>query len=313
MASSMGLRWESDRNEIVRTINLYRAFLYNKFPQFALFDDAFACVEICKFPTQCGDPCDCSDDSFWGASLPPHFAGVTAAWRYHTPVRLHSRWQEAHTGMVNQKNTACGVFPWEPNSVTFRPLKTASVLSLYARSKEDDGKTVYMSVRDENGSQQRLSLRLDGDGVVHTPITVKNIDSVVLPERDGEVTLSQEDGYELSIYAPHETTPSYSRIKIDLDDSCDCNGGTLLIKGARKFAPIGFDTDIVEVGDPIILDLAATYFRYWKSKEADEKNAADRALADMLGNLDGNLQRNRGNMRQDFAWRPKINRRNQLR
>ena len=314
MAKPLGLSYPQDREEIVEAINLFRNLLYNKYPNFHLFDNAHACLKLCKIPLSCVDVCDCESDFFWGATIPPNFASVTAAWRYNKPVNTYSRWQEVHRGIFSENSVACGVYPTDITSCTFRQQTKTSVLSFYAESEADNGKVVVLSVEDENGSLKKLTLELVGNGVVKTPIRVRKILSVVLPSgRAGDVTISQEDDYELSIYSPQESTPIYETIKVVVPEQCKCDGGSIFIKGAKKFHEVFYDSDIVEVGDKILLDLAATYIRYRKSKDRDEMILSDRALADLYINIDGAIQRHRGNQKRDTIRFSPINRKNNLR
>lgn len=308
MAKSLGLRFPDDRAEVIENVNLLRNLIYNKYPQFPLFDNAFVCLPLCKIPIDCTKDI-CGNNFYWGATLPPNIASITAAWHNKAPLRLHSRWQEVNNGLVTEHGLECAVYPVDEQTVTFRRQKATTKMLLYAHDRNDEGKTVYMDVYDENNEQKRLELKLKGDGVVETPIPVKHIVSIVLPfGREGSVTLSQEDGYELSRYAPQEHVPLYTLIKVNVPITCECEGQSILIKGAKKYYDVYYDTDIVEISDPILLEKGAVHLRYRNSKERDEQILADRSLADLYVNLDGVIARHKGRARQSVLRFAPINR-----
>jgi hypothetical protein len=187
-------------------------------------------------------------------------------------------------------------------------------LKVSSSSPKDAGKIVFVSVKKHDGSSQKIEFKIIEDEWAHTHIETEFIENVILPSNlTGLVTLAQGEGRVLSVYKPTERVPSYGRLKI-LNLGCGCpTQKSLWIKATRKYQDVYFDTDIVEVGDRIILDIAGTYFRYWKSKDGNERNIADRALADLYMNLDGIMKRYRGRQLQDgMKYSPKINNRSNL-
>lgn len=170
------------------------------------------------------------------------------------------------------------------------------ILKMFTEDHDDDGKKAYLTVIDAEKKTRKIEMELSYDKWVVTPVEVLSIVSVSLPQLCGIVTLAQQCGRELSLYSPEDRTPAYRRVKVA--GTCECKG-RILIQGTRRFVKLWFDTDIVEVGDMLMLEYAGTYFKYWKSKDRDEKATATDALSAMFANLDGIVARHRGRMTQD--------------
>lgn len=298
ISHSLGLTWHNDRKEIVRVLNLYRNMLYNRYQQFKLFDSVFHCICLQCFD----DPCSKCPGKYCGITLPSDMAGVVSAWKMNEPIRTHSRWREMHTGRVDTGSwegelklyDTGQTFPTE-REITDGPVK----LKMFTEDHMDHGKEAFITIIDTENVKQKVKMKLEWDSWVTTPKGAKSIVEVSLPQLCGVVTLAQECGRELSLYTPEDRTPAYRRYK--MTGNCACEG-RILVQGTRLFRKVWFDTDIVEVSDMMILDLAGTYFRYWKSKDRAEREIAATTLNDIFTNLDGLLERHRGESVKDGAF-----------
>lgn len=285
MAPWLGYEWGQNRCEVVKGINRYREHLYNDYDRTRLFDDVFHCFVPQSFPLECVvGPKEC-EKCYLGATLPPDMQGVVKAWNYNAPMRIRSRWRESFTGRVLCHSEMSLVllpqtFPTE------RAFRAASPLRMYAEHCGDAGKTVFMEARLRN-STAMLSFTLKPGQWVESPKFVYEIISVTLPEGlKGPVTLATQDGYELSVYAPWERVPSYQRVKFL--QPCPHN---IFIQGTRRFVPVWFDSDIVEVGSANIMEFYAQYIRHNKSRDAKDRETAIAALAQAKLELNGLIAR----------------------
>lgn len=203
-------------------------------------------------------------------------------------MTLRSRWRESFTGRIPCGNTlSLSLMP--QRYPTEREMKAPARLRFYAEHPDDCGKTVFMEARMRN-KVQRLSFELSSDAWVQSVDPVHDIHNVVLPaDLRGPVTIATEDNYELSTYAPWERVPSYARVKIN--SACPAN---IFIQGTRAYTPVYFDPDIVEVGDPNILEFMAQYIRFNKAKDRKDQETSALALAQANKELDGLISRYTG-------------------
>lgn len=284
MAPILGLDWEQRRAEVVKGINRYREHLYNTYHRRKLFDAAFHCFVPQSFPNDCTGSSKCTG-CFSGVTLPPEISGVVAAWQCGASLRLRSRWREAFTGKY-QCSSEMGLVMLPQNFPTERHLKSPARLRFFAENHNDHGKTVFMEARMRSG-EKRLRFDLKVDEWVQTEDPVHEVFSVSLPDGlTGAVTLATEDNYELSVYAPWERAPSYQRVKFLTP--CQHN---VLIQGTRRFTPVWFDPDIVEVGSTTVMEFYAQYLRYSRSKDVKDRQTGADALAQAEDQLNGLMAR----------------------
>lgn len=304
LAAAKGLRWPEDRPEVVSYLNKYRNLLFNSYEDFKLFDNAFHCICISEFRERCATG-SCTDPAtYQGFTLPADVAAVEAVWASGESMKIRSRWREAMmgVGLVGPRVDVLEMaeqFPIErdPNSIC--------ALKVWAERDEDAGKHVVLEVIDGDWKVKKLDFELVAGGWATVEERVREVRSVSLPlGRVGSVTLAQQDGYELSIYAPDETVPSYRRFKI----ASVCPAGAVKIQGTRRFRPVYFDSDIVEVGDQLVIESAARFFKYGENTtEAAELKTANYHKGEMTGYLSGLIARHRGHAVQDgtpFRGRP---------
>lgn len=310
LAKANGLRWPEDRVRVVELANKYRNLLYNLYEEVKLFDEVSQCICLSDFR----EPCvrDCDPVHWKGFTLPYDVASVESAWESGNVLTQRSRWRESLVGRHNP-GAFMEMFEVPGQFATERDLREVTRLKVYADSVEDNGLTVEVKVVDADWEHQTLAFSLQGDGWVTVDNYVREIISVVLPgHRDGGIRLAQEDGYELSRYTPNEPTPAYRRYKV----AAHCNSEAVLIQGTRRMVPVYFDSDIVEVGDQLVMEAAARYFKYGENT-TDQKDIkrAEYDLAKMKESLSGLLARNRGRSKQDgtpYQGRPLPRRRKQL-
>lgn len=284
MAPFLGLDWTQRRADVVKGINRFREHIYNAYHRRKLFDAAYHCFVPQDFPNECLGATRCSG-CYKGATLPPEMSGVVAAWQCGAPLRLRSRWREAFTGKIHCYSEM-GLAMLPQNFCTERELRSPARLRFYAENYNDQGKTIFMDARLRSG-EKKLRFDLKADEWVQTEDPVYEVLSVSLPEGlQGSVTLATEDAYELSVYAPWERVPSYQRVKFLAP--CPQN---VLIQGTRRFTPVWFDPDIVEIGSSTILEYYAQYLRYSKSKDTKDRQTGEDALLKAEDQLNGLMAR----------------------
>lgn len=292
MAKIVDLSWADDRIRVVEYLNRFRALVYTDYDKFKLFDNAFHCICVSTFDTGC-------DNSYQGFTLPNDVLGAEAVYSYGVPLTLRSRWREAHTGLgVNPQGRIEAVevaelFPTE------RDTRGITRLKVFADNDNDAGKRVYMDIINASDKVQRICFTLIGNGFAVSKARVKRIISVTLPSvREGSVTVAQSDNYVLSIYDPWETVPVYKRYKVS---GYNCPS-TVLVQGTKRYRPIYFDHDIVEVGNQLIIEAAGQFFKFSNgTKDQSELKTAEYHLGKMKEYLAGEIARNRGNAIQDTS------------
>lgn len=290
MAKAMGYSWENDRTEVVEYLNKFRLLLFTNYEKFKLFDDTFHCICVQEFTSESGEV-------YQGFTLPSNILGVEAIFAYGLPLRLRSRWREAHTGIGLTSLGRVEAYLMAKKFATERDLKTATKIKLFTEHEKDNGKKVFVEVIDVSGRQRRIQFTLMHDGWAVSPVKVQKILSVSLPARSGSVLLAQQDGYELSLYDPWETAPSYSRMKL----KTQCCKGTVIVQGTKNpRKKVYFDHDIVEVGNDLIIEECGRYFKYGEAT-TDQKELQTAAYhrAEMENLLRGEIARHKGNAIQD--------------
>jgi hypothetical protein len=302
MARAYGLDWEQDRNEVVRHVNRYRELLFSLYNTFKLFDSSYHCIEVSKYRINCQ-----SDGTYNGIALPPDIVSVEDAWENSEPMKIRSHWREGHSGVGLTTARKLDLIEVGQAFPTERDILCPAGIKIFAGGDDDGGKIVLVEGRDPDGKPLKAHIELIANGwSVTRRKRFAQIDRVALPpKRCGEVRIATADGHLLSVYAPWETVPSYRRFRV----GHRCEASTIVIKGAKKFIPIFFDSDIVEVGNSLIIEAAGNYFKYDDSTtDANELKRADRDFGKMKSLLDGAISRHSGGAVQDgnpFRYRGK--------
>lgn len=295
MASALDLSWKDDKLRVVDMINKYRSLLYTDYEKFKLFDNVFHCICITNFKQACVGDCD----SYQGFSLPEDVLGVEAVFSYGAPMKLRSRWRESHTGIGVSSTGRIETVEMAETFATERDLQEITKIKIFTENDNDNGKKVYIDVVDGSDRNRRLCFTLIGNGFAVSTTKIKKILSVSLPAgREGSLILAQSDGYELSAYDPWEVVPSYRRFRVNTQH-CP---STVLIQGTKRFRNIYFDHDIVEVGNRLVIEEAAKFFKYTDgTKDQAEIKTGEYHLSKMKAYLVGEIARNRGNSIQDSS------------
>jgi len=294
MAPGLGYEWPTNRREVVAGVNDFRNSLFNKYSSRKLFDTTFHCFIPQLFPLECVQN-RCVKNCYWGFTLPADTSGVVTAWQGAAPLKVHSRWRESHNGRLALE-TGLSVTQLPGTFPTERVMRAPSEIKIFAESNQDTGKRVFMEARvfGKDGIR-KLSFDLEGDGWVVSIVPVCEIISVTLPAgRCGHLTLCTADGTELSVYAPWETVPAYQRVKLNNP----CNGNAF-IQGTKRFVPVWFDEDVVEIGDELAMKDMAVFLRFNRSRDRAERLLAAEMEISAWKNLDGLVARYMASAKQD--------------
>lgn len=288
IASAYGLRWADNRSEVVALINKYRELLYTQYDKLQLFDNVFHRVCVQLYGYGC--------DQYQGFTLPADILSVEAVWNDGRSLSLHSRWREAHNG-IGLTGARVSTLEMAETFPTVRDPNIIGKLKIFTEHADDQGKLVHIDVVQKGGRQKRLCFTLEHDGWAISPVRVERILAVSLPlDRKGALKLAQEDNRELAVYTPHESVPVYRRHKLAAS-TCPA---TVVLQGVKKFVPVWFDHDIVEVGNSLILDAAGRYFRFVEGgSDQKEIQTGEFWLKKMEGFLLGQTARQRGGNIQD--------------
>ncbi len=296
MARVLDLSWEADKLQVVDMLNKYRNLIYTDYEKFKLFDNVFHCICVSDFKQSCVGDCP---DTYQGFTLPNDVLGVEAVYSYGAPMKLRSRWRESHTGIGVSSSGRIETVEMAETFATERDLQEVTKIKIFTENDNDNGKKVYIDVIDSTGRNRRLCFTLIGNGFAVSSVKIKKIVSVVLPStREGSLLLTQANGYELSVYDPWETVPSYRRFRVNTQ-TCP---SAVLVQGTKRFRNIYFDHDIVEVGNRLIIESAGKFFKYTDgTKDQAEIKTGEYHLAKMKSYLAGDIARNRGNSIQDSS------------
>ena len=287
MARALGLSWCEDREEVMDYLNKYRLLIYTQYDRYKLFNDTYHLIYVSQF------------DGYQGVTLPPDILAVEGVWSCERSLAIRSRWREMHSGIGLPRGKRittvemAEMFPME------KDLPTADgTIQLYAEHSADTGKDVFVTV--QNAETQRtevLRFALEAGTWRVSEVPVKKVLAVSLPPLVGHVRIASDADNVLSIYAPWETAPMYRRLKL-ADSACSCT--TVLLQGTKRFVNLSFDHDIVEVGNQLIIEAAARYFRHGESSvETSEIKRANYDLATLDRLLVGLIARHRGRAFQD--------------
>lgn len=284
IAGVLNKSWEADRRECVEILNRVRLLQFTSYEKFKLFDNVFHCICVTDF------------QGYRGFTLPNDILGVEAVYRHGVPLTLRSRWRESHTGFGCGQQPPCDAVLMAETFATERDLKKTTKVKIFTEHDDDNGKKVFLEVIDATNRQKKICFTLVGKGFAVSPVKIKKILSVSLPSLVGSLLLSQEDGYELSNYAPWESVPTYRRMKIS-DGNCP---ELVLVQGTQKFQEVYFDEDVVEIGNRLVLEEGASYFKMSaNTSDAAELQAAEFHLTKMANYLKSEIARHRGNAIQD--------------
>lgn len=302
MAEAMDLSWTDDKVRVLGYVNKYRNLLYTLYDEFKLFDNIFHCICVTEFPQVCST---CCHPTYRGVTLPNDILAPEAVYAYNRPLTIRSRWRESHVGVGVSSYPKAESLLMAEQFPTERDLNSITRIKIFTEHEDDADKHVYVEAIDSCGKHTKICFKLIGNGFAISKQKVKKILSVSLPpERKGSLILSQSDNYDLSVYDPWETVPMYKRLK--LPDNC--KNYTVLVQGTKKFRKIYFNSDIVEVGDALIIESAAKYFKYGdKGTDAKEINRANLDLQNMGMFLKSLMSRHTGKAIQDgspFKGRP---------
>jgi hypothetical protein len=269
----------------VSYINRYRLLLYTEYSKYKLFDNVYHKIAVQNY------------GEYYGVPVPPDVDGVEAVWSCGDPLLIRSRWREAHFGLGVHSLGRVEVISAAQQFPTERDLGKASKIKIFTEHEDDAGKVVKLEVLDQNCRSKCIALTLIGDGFAVSPYKISQIISVSLPaERKGALVLAQDDGRVLSEYAPWETVPAYRRLKIN-DRKC---ASTVVVQASQKYIPVHFDQDVVEVGNQLIIEAAARFFKYGETTtESKEITRAEYDRAEMDRLLKSAIARQRGRAVQD--------------
>ena len=304
IAPQLGLSMPKDALEVYTYVNKYRNLLYDMYADVKLFDDYKVCLPIQKFHQKCAGSCE--NDFYFGVTLPDNKAGVVAAWGYNQPLTLRSRWREIFTGIHTGHSLHDDLVEMPETSPTEKVLVSPSVLRIFTHSAKDEGKVVTVYIKDITGSPKVLKFTLKHDMFVNSDFAASEISEVVLPDLCGVIEMRNAEDCTLSVYYPHEHIPRYRRYKLN----APCGTTSLLIQGTRKYQDLALDTDVVEIGDRLIIEAAGRYFRYSEeTTEVQDINRAEYDLRTLKSLLSGSISRHRGRSKQDGSPFHRVNKR----
>ena len=287
MARALGLSWCEDREEVMEYLNKYRLLLYSQYDRYKLFNDTHHLIYVSQF------------DGYQGVTLPPDIVAVEGVWVCSRSLAIRSRWREMTSGIGLPRGRRLTAIEMAEMFPTEKDLPTADdVIKIYAAHSADTGKEVFVTIQNaETQRTETIRFALEADVWRVSEVPVKKVLAVSLPELVGPVQIAAADGTVLSVYAPWETAPMYRRLKLaDCDASCQ----TVLLQGTKRFVNLTFDHDIVEVGNQLIIEAAARYFRHGESSvDTAEINRANYDLATLDRLLVGLIARHRGRAVQD--------------
>lgn len=284
VANKLNKNWAMDRREVIEVLNRIRLLQYTMYEKFKLFDDVFHCICVTNF------------NGYRGFTLPNDVLGVEAVYRYGIPLTLRSRWRESHTGFGCNRQSRCDAVLMAETFATERDINKITKVKIFTEHDDDNGKKAYLEVIDATNRQKKICFTLISQGFAVSPVKIKKILSVSLPTLVGSLLLAQDDGYELSYYAPWESVPNYRRMKIS-DGNCPT---TVLVQGTKKFQKVYFDEDAVEVGNQLILEEGSAFFKMSENtSDAKELETAEYHLTKMGNYLKSEIARHRGNSIQD--------------
>ena len=292
----------TDRAYLIGKLNAVRNSVFGLFPTLGVFKDSFGSFQVQAFPV--GPVANHGYRSYLGVTLPRGFAAPVKCWQSNRPLLTRSEWRAMHTDLVPcEKELAVtyqpGLHPTE------RDLLVPSKLRVYADSAADAGKTVVIEVR-HGTIEKKLRFDLIHDNWTECSFVADTIVSVSLPEITGSVSLAAGDRT-LSRYYPGETAPGYARIMVNTKSACD-----VFVRAKKEFSPIYFDSDIVEIGDEMVLKWVATFVRYATNPDESKRRLAGESLQLAKTQLEGLHRQYLGRAFQDGQSQGRVNQRHVL-
>lgn len=296
MAEAVGLSWEQNRPEVVKYVNKFRELIFTLYNDFKLFNESHHCLKVGTFKYGCDSAC-CAD-TFQGFTLPPDIVSIEDAWNYGRPLTVRSRWREGHTGIGLPCGPRLDVIELGEIFPTERELGAPSTLRIYTERDEDSCKRVVIKGEDACGKPltATFSLVADGWAVVQRKKFARILSVSLPPDRVGGIKLADSEGNELSSYAPWERVPAYRRFRVA---TAHCSS-TIHIKGVKKFTPVYFDSDIVEIGNTLVIEAAGKFFKYGdNSTDTADLRRAENDFAKLKVLMLGAMARHAGGAEQD--------------
>lgn len=292
MAAALGMTWPDDRAAVLGYLNKYRNLLFNNYQEDNQLSNVFHCICVSQFREACVRGTCSPGNIYHGFTLPRDVAAVESIYESGVPLTLRSRWRETLYGIPVGCGGRVDAMEMAQQFPTERDLDSICALKLFADKAEDAGKKVFVAVIDADWKDQVLEFTLGSDAWAYVGTLVREIKSIALPVgRVGTVTIAQADGRELSLYTPGETVPAYRRFKVP----ASCNPHAVIVQGIKQYFPVWWDYDIVEIGDALVIEHAAKYFKYGENTtEQKEIKTAEYHLAKMKEQLAGLISRNRG-------------------
>lgn len=258
---------KDNRCELVELLNRIRQHFYLLYGQLDLFMDGEECITVQEFPLDCS-----CKESFLGITLPPEYDGIEAIWKNDVPIKMYDRWREYRDGIKSACSTQLAMYDvaeFFPTERELSPCGSCSYVRLKIQNVKDEGKIAIIRYTDANGQQHEDEITLSQD-YNKTSRQVRRINprgGVILPtDLVGAVYIAGSDGRILSEYDPHQTVPSYRRLKL----TGVCDGDQVLVRANRRFRPLYFDSDVIETDNRLAIEEAARYFRYNDSTRGDQ-------------------------------------------
>ncbi len=267
---------DSHRSELVQLANDIRQLMYGFYEDVPLFENDFECYKVYEYAQDCHS----CDTKFCGITLSESLISPAAIWLDGTPFDLHSNWREYKTGFRPSDSCRLESYFKVNRGPTFRdiyPIGSTPRLA-FLGSQGNVGKVVTITYFDTGGQEITDTLEIPDCGKVCTSSSVIGIpdrgirlptglqDPLVLLQSDGA-----HEGRILAEYAPHQTVPSYARLKLTGVSPGDC----VYVRGTRRFSPLFFDYDVVETDNRLAFEQAAFFFENNRSSNAESLVRAD--------------------------------------
>lgn len=281
------------RKFLLEQLNDSRQLLYSMYKDMPLFEDDQECFCVHQFAQDCGS----CENTYLGITLPDSMISAAAIWWSDVPVKMNSQWREYKTGIMPSDRCRLESYAQANRVAThseIAPLGCASKLAFISELAADDGKTVTVRYFDVAGQVREDTLELKAGEKVSFSSSALGIPDrgIVLPsDLVGSVALVQasgdHEGRELGKYAPHEVVPSYQRIKL----TGVCENDVVLVRGARRFTPLYFDTDVVETDNRLVWENAVHHLEHNRASNPESINKATYHAQTIKELLDGDKSR----------------------
>jgi len=252
---------ERDRGFLVDMANRIREKMYLAYRQYEIAVDVEECFELQRF-CQCGQ---CSE-TYRGITLPSYMNTVEAAWFSREPITLYSKWRESKVGIRTDNDCMLASYDqpgFYPTERDLSPCGCADSIQFLSKNIADNGKLVRITYEDSSGDEQSEEVSLAAGAWMPISGMARYIKSVLLPTQlKGGVDIRQQQGNRLlSEYSPHESVPSYRRLKL----TGMCDNSVVVIRASRKFTPLFWDHDIVETSNRDAIEECARHLFYANS------------------------------------------------